>query len=826
MQTASTQMAPRQTMLRTALNSLFVATTIAGPAIAQCTPQWTPGAVPGANGVVHDTVEWDPDGAGPQPVHIVYGGSFTAIGSIATDSVAMRNTITGEWLALGAGLQGGSVMTLAASPNGDLYAGGAFGRSGTTGTSRLARFDGVSWVPVGGAGANDVVEALAPLANGDLIIGGRFDFIGSLPAAKIAHWDGATWSPLGSGITGPNSYVADLVELANGDIVVGGSFLAAGGVAAGSAALWNGASWSALGLGFPNTTVEALQALPNGEVVAGFHPGIGVRFWNGSTWTSPAPPPRLRVQDFATLATGELVACGSPDLLAGITVGTIGVFDGAAWAPFADTIGSVQTVTATPNGLVAGGDFLAIERIRNSNTAVWDANSGWLPPSDGFSADVIALLETSNGDLIAGGFFEWVDGLARNGIARFDGANWNAIGTGFGQSVLDLVELPNGDLVAAGQVAATGGGLQPRIARWDGSSWQTLGVWPGFSQPTALAVLPDATLIALGINSGAFAWNGTTWDPLPGLQPNGLDLIVAADGTLLASAGSPGQISRWDGSSWQAVTTTVNARIRTILELPNGDLIAGGQFNLAGGQSMRAIARWDGTTWNALGTSPFGIVFDVARLPNGNLIAAGINPGGNEPLLAQWDGANWQSIGGGLQGTTASSAQAIAVRRSGEVVAGGNFILVNGQPSANLARWVPTCPGSAQLAGTGCTGSGGNNELHATTTPWLGATFASSATGMPAQGIALSVLGLGAISTPLNTLLPQAGIGCDLLVTAEILGILLLTGGAANPTISIPNTPALATRTLRQQVVAFELNATGIVEVTSTNALAMTIGSY
>ena len=78
---------------------------------------------------------------------------------------------------------------------------------------------------------------------------------------------------------------------------------------------------------------------------------------------------------------------------------------------------------------------------------------------------------------------------------------------------------------------------------------------------------------------------------------------------------------------WPAATT--NGVIRSLTTMPNGDLIAGGDFTIAGftlqggGVSSNYIARWDGVQWSALGTGMNGPVYAVMTLPNGDLIAGG-----------------------------------------------------------------------------------------------------------------------------------------------------------------------------------------------------------
>ena len=56
--------------------------------------------------------------------------------------------------------------------------------------------------------------------------------------------------------------------------------------------------------------------------------------------------------------------------------------------------------------------------------------------------------------------------------------------------------------------------------------------------------------------------------------------------------------------------------------LPNGDLVAGGGFNTAGGVPASRIARWDGTTWSPFGSGLPGSVSSLTVTPAGELVAS------------------------------------------------------------------------------------------------------------------------------------------------------------------------------------------------------------
>lgn len=151
-------------------------------------------------------------------------------------------------------------------------------------------------------------------------------------------------------------------------------------------------------------------------------------------------------------------------------------------------------------------------------------------------------------------------------------------------------------------------------------------------------------------------------------------------------------------------------------------------------------------------------------------------------------------------------------------------VATNGRVSSLAA----TCP-TAAAYGTACPSSGGNNLLAAVNLPWAGGTFVSTGSGMPALGFALATTSLSPLPAPLplNALLPQAPAGCSLYVAPDFNVLLPLANGGATLQLSVPVASALVGLPFHQQLAAVELNAAGgIVAITSTNALRMTIGSY
>ncbi|MEO6598068.1 MAG: hypothetical protein ABIP94_25265 [Planctomycetota bacterium] len=260
--------------------------------------------MPGTDGWIYTSILWDPDGAGPAAPQLAIAGSFAIAGGQPANSIAAWDPISGSWAPLGLGIAG-SVRALTALPNGDLIAGGSFTAAGGVAANSIARWDGNTWSPLGAGVAGGFFAGVAALAvdgNGDLLVGGSFTSAGGQPASRIARWNGTGWSPLGGGVA-VGSGVSTLAMLPNGDLVVGGDFTLAGatvvggvltGVPAAGLARWSGGSWSAFsGGGATGGSVEALLVLQNGDLVVGgsftsFGGAVATQVVsrNGSTWSA------------------------------------------------------------------------------------------------------------------------------------------------------------------------------------------------------------------------------------------------------------------------------------------------------------------------------------------------------------------------------------------------------------------------------------------------------------------------------------------------------------------------------------------------------------
>src|SRR5262249_12259183 len=102
-------------------------------------------------------------------------------------------------------------------------------------------------------------------------------------------------------------------------------------------------------------------------------------------------------------------------------------------------------------------------------------------------------------------------------------------------------------------------------------------------------------------------------------------LAVLASGDIAApmspsgNYGYPWYVARWDGTGWLQLGSSTDSNIYSLAVLPNGDLVAGGEFAMIGGVNAPGIARWNGSAWSAMGSGMNGYVGALLVLPSGDL---------------------------------------------------------------------------------------------------------------------------------------------------------------------------------------------------------------
>ncbi|HUU97582.1 MAG TPA: hypothetical protein VM487_17745 [Phycisphaerae bacterium] len=370
----------------------------------------------------------------------------------------------------------------------------------------------------------------------------------ALPAAFAQPCE-PTWS--GSvGVPGLNDTVWNTVVFDDGTglaLYGGGDFTLSGDVVANRIAKWDGYAWSALGTGM-NDTVYA---------VGYFDAGTGPVLYAGGWFTEAG----------------------------GVAADYIAEWDGNTWSPVGGgTNNHVQRFLAFDDGtgsaLYVSGRFTQAGGLPASGIARWDGAT-WSPLGEGLSGvdnsvEALAIYDDGTGPaLYAGGYFTRAGVLEVNGIARWDGSTWSALGSGVDGGVWTLMVFDDGNgpaLYAGGDFQEAGGVAADYIARWDGNAWSAVG--GGVSSAVAeFAVFDD------GAGPGLFAGGWFHWAyDCDGCPPKLVN-----------------HIAKWDGNAWSALGSGADDGVYALSVFDDGigpAVYAAGWFDAAGDRPAHHIARW------------------------------------------------------------------------------------------------------------------------------------------------------------------------------------------------------------------------------------------
>lgn len=832
---------------------LLLAAVFAAPIPAQCQNLWTGGyGCPGVGGSVAALSSWDPDGPGPLGEQLVAAGDFLVAGDVACERLVRWDPATSAWTAVPAPPLP-YVSAMATLPTGELVAACHTSVYAPTPiVAQVATWNGAAWTVLGGS-FDEMVYDLEVRPGGALLAAGGFTSIAGSATGGLAVWNGASWAPFAGGVAGQ---VVALASLPNGDLAITGTFAAAGGVPAANVARYDGTAWSAYGGGLTSFG-SALAALPTGGLFVGTAAGLWA--WDGAQWatvpglttSTPLPP---QVTALLGRANGTLVVAGWFSAAGGQPTSRIAVYTPATltWTTLGTGVGQasfgqVASMVTLPSGdLVVGGYFtragaLDVHGIARHDGASWRALHDGLP----FGVRCAAALDDTR--FVVAGRFGTIGNLPCGSVALWNGAAWQPLGSGLSfastfDAANDAILLPNGDLLVAGTMTGAGGAAVQGLARWDGVAWSSFGgglaLAGGPGAATRVVRLPSGDIVVGGWFSSAGGvaanniarWNGASWSPLgAGVGGFVTDLALGPDGELFVLAGD--DVLTWNGSIWTTVASYGGNDVPvSIAPLRGGALVVGGYTTMFFGTSTRGfVDEWlaGGALFLRTQTNFDSRVHAMHRLPDGDVLVSGqFSDFGGVPAANQVRLIDppFAGIDASLPGAFVDDFEVLP---GGDLLAVGGASALGGTPTWLVARLTTTCPGSAVAAGTGCTGSGGANVLTAAAPPWIGATFASVAVGMPPLGLALGVRGLGTAAVPLASILPQGQPGCDLLVTPDLLDVYVAAAGAVTTSFAIPDAIALAGQVLHQQVVPIELDALGnFVAFTSTNRLTLTIGSF
>lgn len=271
---------------------------------------------------------------------------------------------------------------------------------------------------------------------------------------------------------------------------------------------------------------------------------------------------------------GELYALGRFDRAGGTNVGSaIARWNGNVWSAVGTGLAGARPYALATDGVVfddgsgpalyvagsftiAGGQFA--NGLARWNGSQWSA-VGDPGPADGSAGRMLAVFDDGSGPaLYLAGNITNVGGVTVNGLAKWNGQSWSSIGSpDTSNSIYSMAVYDDGSgpaLYISGLFDFVDGVPAQRLARWNGTSWAEVG--GGLSDvATHMAVFDDGSGPALYLSSvGLMRWDGAkleTVAALSGGHVHGMEVIDDGQGPALMIATTDGtagaSLLRWDG---------------------------------------------------------------------------------------------------------------------------------------------------------------------------------------------------------------------------------------------------------------------------------------
>ncbi|MFK7743336.1 MAG: hypothetical protein AB8H80_23675 [Planctomycetota bacterium] len=177
------------------------------------------------------------------------------------------------------------------------------------------------------------------------------------------------------------------------------------------------------------------------------------------------------------------------------------------------------------------------------------------------------------------------------------------------------------------------------------------------------------------------------WDPDgAGPQP---EVLVCGGTFSLAGTTSCGGVATFDAQtgSIAALGPPVFRTVDAMLVTASGTLVMAGELALGGGHM---VASWDGTLWGPFGSFDRPVRSLIER-GTGEIVAGGEFlqvDGAFVGGVASWNGSQWSALGGGVSAPSHGAVvHDCAELPGGDLVIAGAFDAAGGVAAANVARW-------------------------------------------------------------------------------------------------------------------------------------------
>ena len=343
--------------------------------------------------------------------------------------------------------------------------------------------------------------------------------------------------------------------------------------------------------------------------------------------------------------------------------------------------------------------------------------------SNGADDQINAIASDGNGNIYFGGEFNNIQGMPANGIAKWNGTSWSALGSGINGDIFAIAISGNDVYVGGSFNVAVSDGMARNVAKWDGTQWTRLGngLGGGTHLVRSIAVYGGEVYIGGNFNTadgspsnGIVKWNGTAYSALP-IAAGDVRALAVNNGSLYAggfvapTTGSSVGILQFDGTTWTALGAAANTSV-TAIAFSGNDVYVVGDIRLTGQPNSQA-AKFDGTAWTRMAGVFSGGIMNAVAIHQGELYVGGsmTDPPNAFNSIARWNGTSWVGVGSGgtgngvLGGTSVSERVMSLASIGGTLYVGGNYTMAGGQGARNISKyasgtWTP-------FSGTGLDGT-------------------------------------------------------------------------------------------------------------------------
>jgi len=370
------------------------------------------------------------------------------------------------------------------------------------------------------------------------------------------------WEAVGEGT---NEAVKAMIEY-NGDLIIGGAFTLVAGQEANGVARWDGSEWHTMGSGFAGE-VYGFAVYGDWLYACGFfttdpdnlYEYEGIARWTGNAW-SPVidyDPDSWGAEVYDMLVYNNELYITNHSMIGFDQYTRVSKFNGIEWTDLpgyftiGDNQGRIFTLDIYNDQIVAGGWFDAIDGEPVKSVARF-SGSGWESMgmvSSGANDRVNKLLQVGD-DLYAGGIF--FDPLSTT-LQKYDGENWSLYQMDEEWTTWEIMDL----MVYENELFASG----------------AFYYYDGPALVAACTVLKENTDDYFWLDLNFFNSNSDQWIGYAMLEYNG-DLYLGGDFQFAGTDDIPkNYIARFNGQIPTTIKEVQKAELLQISPNPSSDLI-------------------------------------------------------------------------------------------------------------------------------------------------------------------------------------------------------------------------------------------------------------